>query len=61
MNPSCRTEEFITENLFMIADKYIIERLKAECEKQMCSVLNMDNAIKYVVAAYVHSSIQELR
>ena len=49
-------EEFIKENLFMIADKYITERLKSECEKQMCSVLNMDNAIKYVVAAYVHSA-----
>jgi len=49
-------EEFITEHLFMAADKYQIDRLKAECEKQMGNVLKLDNAMKYLVAAYLHSA-----
>jgi speckle-type POZ protein len=49
-------EEFITEHLFKVSDKYQIHRLKAECEKQMSGELKVDNVIRYLVAAYLHSA-----
>jgi len=47
-------EESITEPLFLAADMYQLDTLKAICEEGLIQHLNLDNAVKYLLSAQFH-------
>ena len=50
------SEKMITHNLFIAADKYQIEYLKAICELKLCSKMTNDNAVEVAIAAHLHGT-----
>ena len=46
-------EEEMTEPMFIAADKYQIEKLKNGCVSIMIKKLNVENAVRFLVLAYL--------
>jgi speckle-type POZ protein len=49
-------EADMTEPLFLAADKYQIELLKEQCETSLIDKMDVSNAVRRLVLAYLHSA-----
>jgi speckle-type POZ protein len=54
-------EDSIAEHLLIAANKYQMDKLKAECEETLVGKITLDNAVKFLVTAhlYVAPSLKE--
>jgi speckle-type POZ protein len=49
-------EETITEPLFLAADKYQMDKIKERCKESLIRKLSLENAVRYLVMAHLHSA-----
>ena len=49
-------KETVTEPLFVIADKYLVEDLKNACETKLISKITVENVIHFLVLGHLHSA-----
>jgi BTB/POZ domain len=53
-NAPLMQEDSIAEHLLIAANKYQMDKLKAECEETLVGKITLDNAIRFLVTAHLH-------